>query len=65
LKVIICSAEDHPETIRQAISLGAQAYLVKPVPRLYLSAAVEGCLARSRSETAACFIRPSRVERLN
>jgi CheY-like chemotaxis protein len=66
LKVIICSAEDHPDTIRQAILLGAQAYLVKPVPRLYLSAAVEGCLARSRSQTATCFIRPSRtVERLN
>jgi len=66
LQVIICSGEDHPDTIRQAILLGAQAYLVKPVPRLYLSAAVEGCLARRRSETADCFIRPSRIaERLN
>jgi CheY-like chemotaxis protein len=66
LKVIICSGEDHPDTIRQAILLGAQAYLVKPVPRLYLSAAVEGCLAQRRSETAACFVRPSRTgNRLN
>jgi CheY-like chemotaxis protein len=52
LNVIICSGEDHPDTIRQAILLGAQAYLVKPVPRLYLSAAVEGCLSRRRNQTA-------------
>ena len=66
LKVIICSGEDHPETIRQAILLGAQAYLVKPVPRLYLSAAVEGCLG-SGSETATCCITyPSTMaDRLN
>jgi CheY-like chemotaxis protein len=67
LKVIICSGEDHPDTIRQAILLGAQAYLVKPVPRLYLSAAVEGCLSSRRSEARACFIaRPSTIAgRLN
>lgn len=66
LKVIICSGEDHPETIRQAILLGAQAYLVKPVPRLYLSAAVEGCLGRG-SEAATCIITyPSTMaDRLN
>jgi len=67
LKVIICSGEDHPDTIRQAILLGAQAYLVKPVPRLYLSAAVEGCLSPRRSQSATCFIaRPSTLAgRLN
>lgn len=43
-KVIMCSAVDDPEKIRQAISLGAQAYLVKPVQHLYLSAAIERCL---------------------
>lgn len=46
LKVIMCSSEDDPEIIRQAILLGAQAYLVKPVQHLYLSAALERCLAR-------------------
>jgi CheY-like chemotaxis protein len=55
LKVIICSGEDHPDTIRRAILLGAEAYLIKPVPRLYLSAAVEGCLAR-RTQPATCMI---------
>ncbi|HXX27261.1 MAG TPA: response regulator [Terriglobales bacterium] len=67
LKVIICSGEDHPDTIQQAILLGAQAYLVKPVPRLYLSAAVEGCLSRRRSQTATAIVaRPSIItDRLN
>jgi len=45
LKVIMCSSQDDPEIIRQAILLGAQAYLVKPVQHLYLSAALERCLA--------------------
>jgi CheY-like chemotaxis protein len=45
LKVIMCSSHDDPEIIRQAISLGAQAYLVKPIQHLYLSAALERCLA--------------------
>jgi CheY-like chemotaxis protein len=67
LKVIICSGEDHPDIIQQAILLGAQAYLVKPVPRLYLSAAVEGCLSQRRSEPATCVVaRPSIIaDRLN
>lgn len=43
-KVIMCSGVDDPEKIRQAISLGAQAYLVKPVKHLYLSAAIERAL---------------------
>lgn len=44
LKVIMCSSEDDPEIIRQAMMLGAQAYLVKPVQHLYLSAALNRCL---------------------
>jgi CheY-like chemotaxis protein len=46
LKVIICSSQDDPEIIREAILLGANAYLVKPVRHLYLSAALERCLVR-------------------
>jgi two-component system chemotaxis response regulator CheY len=45
LKVIICSSEDDPEIIREAILLGAHGYLVKPVKHLYLSAALERCLS--------------------
>jgi len=44
LKIIMCSAVDDPETMQEAAELGAQAYLVKPVQHLYLSAAVERCL---------------------
>jgi CheY-like chemotaxis protein len=45
LKIIMCSGVDDPEKIGQAIALGAHAYLIKPVQHLYLSAAVERCLA--------------------
>jgi CheY-like chemotaxis protein len=45
LKVIMCSSEDDPGIIREAILLGVDAYLVKPVKHLYLSAALERCLA--------------------
>lgn len=45
LKVIMCSSQDDPEIIRQAVLLGAHAYLVKPVRHLYLSAALERCLS--------------------
>jgi CheY-like chemotaxis protein len=45
VKVIMCSGVQDDEEIRQAASLGAQAYLVKPVQHLYLSAAVERCLS--------------------
>jgi CheY-like chemotaxis protein len=44
LKVIMCSGVDDPEQVRRAASLGAQAYLTKPVRHLYLSAALERCL---------------------
>jgi len=44
-KVLMCSAVDDPEVIRRALALGAQGYLVKPVKHLYLSAALERCLA--------------------
>jgi CheY-like chemotaxis protein len=43
-KVIMCSGVDDPEKIRAATSLGAHAYLLKPIQHLYLSAAVERCL---------------------
>jgi CheY-like chemotaxis protein len=43
-KVIMCSGVDDPEKIRAASSLGAHAYLLKPIQHLYLSAAVERCL---------------------
>ena len=43
-KVIMCSAEDDPRKIAKAASLGAHAYLVKPIQHLYLSAAIERCL---------------------
>jgi CheY-like chemotaxis protein len=43
-KVIMCSGVDDPEKIRAATTLGAHAYLLKPIQHLYLSAAVERCL---------------------
>ena len=50
-KVIMCSGVDDPDKIQQAILLGAQAYLVKPVQHLYLSAAIERCLGRDSGES--------------
>jgi CheY-like chemotaxis protein len=50
-KVIMCSGVDDPDKIRQAIGLGAQAYLVKPVQHLYLSAAIERCLGQDVGES--------------
>jgi CheY-like chemotaxis protein len=47
MKVIMCSGVDDPRRMRQAASLGAQAYLTKPVQHLYLSAALERCLQGS------------------
>ncbi len=44
LKVIMCSGVDDPNKVQRAASLGAQAYLTKPVQHLYLSAALERCL---------------------
>lgn len=52
-KVIMCSGMDDPEKIRQAASLGAHAYLVKPVRHLYLSAAVERCLTEGPAKRTA------------
>jgi CheY-like chemotaxis protein len=49
-KVIMCSGVDDPDKIRQALALGAQAYLVKPVKHLYLSAAIERCLEQDADE---------------
>lgn len=43
-KVIMCSGEDDPSKVQQALSLGARAYLLKPIRHLYLSAAIERCL---------------------
>lgn len=51
LKVIMCSGVDDPDQIDRAILLGAQAYLVKPVRHLYLSAAIERCLAGTAAVT--------------
>jgi len=43
-KVIMCSGVDDPNKIHEALSLGAHAYLLKPIQHLYLSAAIERCL---------------------
>lgn len=44
VKVIMCSGVDDPGQAQRAASLGAEAYLTKPVKHLYLSAALERCL---------------------
>jgi|SRR5579862_336183 len=49
LKVVMCSSESDPAIVREAALLGAQAYLVKPVRHLYLSAVLEQCLAGKSS----------------
>jgi two-component system, NtrC family, nitrogen regulation response regulator NtrX len=51
--VIMCSGVDDPEKIREAVSLGAHAYLVKPVQHLYLSAAVDRCLREGGAKRPA------------
>jgi len=67
IKVIMCSGVNDSDKICQALSLGAHAYLVKPVQHLYLSAAVERCLrnlpaTRPRENTAPqLFLMPSPV----
>jgi len=50
LKVIMCSGVDDPDRIREAVLAGADAYVVKPVRHLYLSAAVQHCLAGDVAE---------------
>jgi len=57
VKVIMCSAEDDPAVIRDAIVRGAKAYLVKPIQHLYLTAAVERCLAPSANPSHAREVR--------
>lgn len=44
LPVIICSGIEDPSIVASASSLGAHAYLTKPVKQLYLTAALERCL---------------------
>jgi CheY-like chemotaxis protein len=65
LKVIMCSGLDDPDKIRQAVALGAHAYLLKPVQHLYLSAAIDRCLHEAPKKRPAehlgaqLFILPS------
>lgn len=47
VKVIMCSGTTDAATMHCATALGAEAYLIKPVQHLYLSAAVESCLKDS------------------
>ncbi len=49
VKVIMCSGLNDSEKICQALSLGAYAYVLKPIQHLYLSAAVERCLQKISS----------------
>jgi CheY-like chemotaxis protein len=60
-KVIMCSALDDPEKIREAIALGAQSYLCKPVQHLYLSAAIDRCLQEQsvKHSGARLFVVPT------
>lgn len=53
LKVIICSAEDDPRKLQLAAALGAEGHLTKPVQHLYLSAALERCLALDSSTASS------------
>ncbi len=62
LKVIMCSGVDDPSKMKQAALLGVQAYLTKPVQHLYLSAAVERCLALRSASNAAGSLRSSLIE---
>jgi CheY-like chemotaxis protein len=62
LKVIMCSGVDDPDKMKQAVLLGAQGYLIKPVQHLYLSAAVERCLALRSASSPAVGLRSSLIE---
>jgi len=55
LKVIMFSGIDDSGQMRRAVSLGAQVCLTKPVPHLYLSAAVQRCLGGDGALAAAAF----------
>ena len=64
-KVIMCSGLDDPNKIREALALGAHAYLLKPIQHLYLSAAIERCFNEAPAQPstehlgAQLFILPS------
>jgi CheY-like chemotaxis protein len=63
-KVIMCSGDDDPSKVQQAFSLGAHAYLLKPIRHLYLSAAIERCLEgpaqrAKKAVGAQVFVLPS------
>ncbi|HZQ25374.1 MAG TPA: response regulator [Terriglobales bacterium] len=64
-KVIMCSGQADPWYAHRALALGAEAYLVKPVRHLYLTAALERCLtpARKLQHTAQSTVIPFRVSR--
>jgi len=49
LKVIMVLAEEDPAQMQRAVTLGAEVFLTKPVSHLYLSAALERCLAMASS----------------
>lgn len=65
LKVIMCSGVDDPDKIREAASLGAHAYLLKPIQHLYLSAAIDRCIPEGPAKRprehlgAQLFVLPS------
>jgi CheY-like chemotaxis protein len=64
-KVIMCSGLDDPNKIREALALGAHAYLLKPIQHLYLSAAIERCFNEATAQPstehfgAQLFVLPS------
>jgi CheY-like chemotaxis protein len=66
-KVIMCSGLDDPNKIHEALSLGAHAYLLKPIQHLYLSAAVDRCLHQVPAKRpmehrgAQLFVLPSSI----
>jgi two-component system, cell cycle sensor histidine kinase and response regulator CckA len=53
LKVVMCSGVSDPIKAQQATALGAEAYLVKPVHRAYLNAALERCMKPGIDSKAA------------
>jgi CheY-like chemotaxis protein len=71
LQIIMCSGVDDPDQIQEARLLGAEAYLVKPVQHLYLTAAVERCFAaRSvgvsrQAAHSVITLQPSSISRPN
>ena len=63
-KVIMCSGLDDPDKAHEALSLGAHAYLLKPIQHLYLTAALERCLQEGPTKRPAhlgsqLFVLPS------